>query len=69
MTRRVASFACFCGCQDEVLEPAPATVKCWKCKADMHRWTPKYEPPVMSARETTEEERRRVDTAAQPSLL
>lgn len=69
MPRLVASFACFCGCQDEVLEPAPQTVKCWGCKADMHRWTPKHEPPAMSARETTDEEKRNLDPAAQPTLL
>jgi len=46
----VASFSCYCGCQDEVLEPAPAAIPCWGCKRTMHRWHPKDPPPPVSAR-------------------
>lgn len=64
--RRVASFTCYCGAQDEVQEPAPATVNCWSCKKPlaMRRWTPNYDPPFSSARKPTEAERRRVDAAS-----
>ena len=46
----VASFTCHCGCQDEVLEPAPAEVPCWGCGMAMRRWSPKHEPPTSNAR-------------------
>lgn len=60
--RAVASFACFCGAQSEVVEPAPDTVDCWSCKIKlgMHRWYPPYAPPVDSARAVTEEETARI---------
>ncbi len=45
----VASFACYCGCQSEVREPAPEAIPCWECKRPMHRWTPRIEPPIVSA--------------------
>lgn len=55
---RVASFSCVCGGQDEVREPAPATVQCWSCKPAriMKRWNPGYDTPHVSARVTTAEE-------------
>lgn len=58
----VASFACYCGAQDEVLEPAPETVDCWLCKKSlaMHRWTPPRLPPSFNARQLTEAERARI---------
>lgn len=48
----VASFACLCGCQAEILEPAPDEIRCWGegCGLAMYRWRPCAEPPVYSAR-------------------
>lgn len=58
----VASFACYCGAQDEVLEPAPEWVDCWEkgCGAKMHRWYPRTLPPSNNARQLTEAERSRI---------
>jgi len=58
----VASFSCYCGCQDEVLEPAPEWVTCWGkgCGARMHRWYPRNLPPSNNARQLTDEERSRI---------
>ncbi len=58
----VASFACYCGCQDEVLEPAPEWVTCWgkDCGRQMHRYTPPRLPPSTNARQLTPDERSRI---------
>lgn len=58
----VATFSCVCGAQDEVLEPAPLTVDCWSCKRplSMRRWACQYDPPPISARDVTPEERARL---------
>lgn len=58
----VASFSCYCGCLDEVLEPAPEWVTCWGkgCGQRMHRWYPKHLPPSGNARQLTDEERQRI---------
>lgn len=50
--RLVASFACMCGCQDEVREPAPDLIPCWgdKCRLKMYRWRPPIAPPIHNAR-------------------
>lgn len=55
----VASFACYCGCQSEILEPAPERIRCWgaECKLTMHRWYPVHEPPPQSARPLSEADR------------
>lgn len=45
----VASFACYCGGQSEVLEPAPETIPCWVCKKSMHRFVPVFAPPLTNA--------------------
>lgn len=60
--RIVASFACYCSAQEEVFEPAPAEVDCWRCKRPlgMHRWRPRDAPPTRNARPTTEAERARI---------
>lgn len=49
--RRVASFACLCGCQSEVQEPCPVEIPCWSkdCSMTMFRWFPPHEPPYASA--------------------
>lgn len=58
----VASFSCYCGALDEVLEPAPEWVTCWQkgCDSRMHRWTPRNPPPSRNARQLTDEERSRI---------
>ena len=58
----VASFSCYCGCLDEVLEPAPEWVTCWGkgCGQRMHRWYPRSLPPSGNARQLTDEERQRI---------
>lgn len=60
--RAVASFSCVCDAQDEVLEPAPERVDCWACRKwqGMKRFDPGYDPPVISARKLTDEERARM---------
>lgn len=58
----VASFSCYCGCVDEVLEPAPVWVTCWGkgCGQQMHRYQPIHAPPSGNARQLTDEERSRI---------
>lgn len=48
----VASFACPCGCRDEVREPAPTPLPCWgdRCDGTMKRFTPKFAPPAGAGR-------------------
>lgn len=57
----VASFSCYCGCQDEIREPVPddAVVPCWGCPGTMHRWHPRSEPPINNARVWDGEARKR----------
>lgn len=56
----VASFACPCGALDEVKEPAPDRLDCWKCTGleTARRWSPRPPPPRHAGRELTAEERR-----------
>lgn len=60
--RPVASFFCYCGGVDEVLEPAPETVDCWRCKKPlaMRRYQPRNAPPSGNARQLTDAERSRI---------
>jgi hypothetical protein len=60
--RDVATFACPCGAQDEVAEPAPDLVDCWRCKAAlaMYRWFPPTPAPNGNARQLTAGERSRI---------
>ena len=46
----IASLACRCGARDEVREPCPDTLPCWRCDGTMHRFTPRWTPPASAGR-------------------